>query len=452
VGHLPLLRFILVAAAASAGILVVFAPGAIAFLLPALIGLLGLIELTKSLWGQKEDPPMFRRILWWTLVAFATHLAIGGVITVSPSLTLYAGPDAVGYQQGALQLLASWHGNVPAPYLPVSKEGFYYLLAGIYWLLGVHPLAGVAVNSFFSAAIVPIAADTTDRLFGTMPARHVAMLSAILPGFLLWPGQLLREAGILFLLAVAANAVVRLTGRATLLRVLVFGIACAFMFIVRGNVAVMATTGFLGAMIFGRRSLSSGLAVALVGFACIVAFAVLISSSAALRDLFAQANLSQVDAVRGDLAGAGSSFASTVNISTPAAALRFLPFGVVDLLLGPFPSAGASARQAVGVADAAVMWFLVPSLVRGIRIGWWRTRRRVATVLFPAMAVAALLGLLLGNYGIAVRERPQVLVLLLPLLGLGLATRRRASVEPPAASAEPAEESMPVPAVAGSLG
>jgi hypothetical protein len=295
----------------------------------------------------------------------------------------------------------------------------------LYWGLGVIPLVGVAVNSVLAALTIPVLADTTDRLFGRRAAKVVPPFIALLPAFIVWTAQPLREALVLFLLAVATNAAVRLSVKVSARGVLIFTSAGAMMFVARGNVAVAAMLGFLCALVVGRQSLSSGLSLAVSLSALVGVAAIVLASSASLRQLMSQANLSQVDAIRADLsASSGSAFYPGVDVATPAHALQFLPIGLANLILGPLPSLGGSLRQALGVVDTLVMWFLLPSLWRGLRAGWARQSRRIGLLLLPALSVAVVLALLLGNNGIVIRERLQVVVMLLPLIGLGWSTRR----------------------------
>jgi hypothetical protein len=89
----------------------------------------------------------------------------------------------------------------------------------------------------------------------------------------------------------------------------------------------------------------------------------------------------------------------------------------------------------VALPDLLVWWFLLPSLWRGL----WSAKRRIGlralTLLIPAAMTGVALSLLIGNFGTVLRERTQVVVLLMPFIALGLAEHRRASTpgeEPPA--------------------
>ena len=55
--------------------------------------------------------------------------------------------------------------------------------------------------------------------------------------------------------------------------------------------------------------------------------------------------------------------------------------------------------------------------------------RQVLVHLLPAAALASMLALIIGNYGTVIRERLQVVVLILPFVAFGLAKRKGLVVE-----------------------
>jgi hypothetical protein len=202
--------------AAALGAMIVHLLGVIALVIPTTFAVLALIALVKALIRWPDDPQAQRRILRWTLGGFAAHLAFGLVITsLSASLPLLRS-DALAYHGLADEIVRHWSTGVPAPPLPAGKEGFYYLLAGLYWVFGSHTAAGLAVNAMLAAALVPVVSDLTHRLFGVSAARYVPPLLVLLPGIFLWTSQLLKEASVLFLIALAANCAVRMTARLSL--------------------------------------------------------------------------------------------------------------------------------------------------------------------------------------------------------------------------------------------
>jgi hypothetical protein len=75
------------------------------------------------------------------------------------------------------------------------------------------------------------------------------------------------------------------------------------------------------------------------------------------------------------------------------------------------------------VLDVAVLWALIPSLKRGLSESRRLHMRAVYILLVPATITTGMLALIVGNFGTVVRQRMQVVVLLVPLVSLGLSMR-----------------------------
>ena len=82
------------------------------------------------------------RVLRWTLVAFGAHLLFGLAVSSGAWSVQFFGGDAITYHGGATQILSHWTSAGVMPNLPSGREGFYYLLAGLYWILGPHADSG----------------------------------------------------------------------------------------------------------------------------------------------------------------------------------------------------------------------------------------------------------------------------------------------------------------------
>ncbi|HWC12717.1 MAG TPA: hypothetical protein VG455_16020 [Acidimicrobiales bacterium] len=406
------------------GAMVVYVSSGIALLAPAVVGVLSLFALTIAL-VPAADGAARARIMRWTMVAFAAHLAFGlAVANLGGIVRDYlAAPDAGAYHAGAQALLQHWEGGFPAPDLPAGKEGYYYLLGALYRVFGVHPVAGLAVNATLAAALIPVVSDTTRRLFGRAPTRYVAPLVVLLPGIFLWTSQLLKEAAILLLIAVAANGAVRLCQRFSPAPLLAVTVALVLLLTLRAWVALALAGALLVGIAFGARGMVTGVGL---GLSVVAVFAMLVAAGGLGYSGYRAAtssNLQQANAVRQDLATAGSGFDPDADVSTPARALSYLPRGLVQFTFGPFPWQISGARQLALVPDMLVIWLLLPSLWRGLRRGRPLVNRELLVLILPAIAVAMLLSLSVGNYGTQLRERTQVLVLVVPFVALGLSER-----------------------------
>nr|MDP8928068.1 hypothetical protein [Actinomycetota bacterium] len=386
-------------------------------------------------------------IMRWTMFSFAVHLAFGLVITGTGGAfaNLLQAPDSFTYHRLAIRIVQHWTGDFPMPKLPAGKEGYYYLLASLYWAFGAQPVAGLVVNAVLSASIVPLVTDTTRRLFGTAAADRVPPLLLILPSFMLWPSQLIKEAPVLFLVAFAANCATRLTERFRMLPLAGLAAAMAVLLTFRGVVAVVLAGGFLTGVAFGRRQVLGGLGTGL-GLASLIVLLLAFGVGYSAFDAAVNVNLEQADVVRRDVAvGAGTGFDADVDISTSKRAVTYLPRGLVNFMLGPFPWQIQGIRHMPVVLDVALWWCLIPSLWVGLRHAWWFLGRRMVLLVLPPFAAACMLSLAVGNFGLLARERMQVLVLLFPLVALGLSLRaaRRDVAAEPGSPSEPHDGEVP---------
>jgi hypothetical protein len=198
------------------------------------------------------------------------------------------------------------------------------------------------------------------------------------------------------------------------------------LFSLRPNVALVGMCGALVGLGLGLRNVGKGI---VIGFAAVaVAACLTIVAGIGHRGLLAAlgADLERVSSYRQALgAGAGSAINPDADISSPTAALAFLPTAASSFLLGPFPWQVKNVIQASGLLDAFALWILLPSLYRGIRTGIRDVGRRLWPLLGPALLLLIMLSLLISNYGTALRQRPQVMVFLVPIIAHGWVAGRR---------------------------
>jgi 4-amino-4-deoxy-L-arabinose transferase-like glycosyltransferase len=392
-------------------------------MIPIVAALLLLVAVCRAV--RPDDTPMARRVMKWALVSFAVHFLLGYVILQSASFAHSLASDATTYDLGARLIVAHWHHLGPLPHMSKGKEGFYYSLAVLYWAVGPYPLAGFALNAFFAAATVPLMFDVTRRLFDSDAAWWAVVIVSLQPGFLVWPAQLLREAGALFFLAVALDCAVRLATRANLSAALLLAADVGLFLTYRSDVALIVAVGLVIGLALGRRQVVGGVLVAgtVVAMGLVLVLALGVGRSG--YQLATSANLAQVSNARHDLARtATSGFDVSVSVSTPRRALSYLPKGLPYFLWGPFPWQARNVPALFSVVDALTVTALTPSMWRGFKEARERVGRMQLLLLLPAAALTLGLTLLIGNFGTIVRERLQVLVFLIPLAGLGIARQR----------------------------
>lgn len=407
----------LAAVALGAGAAIVFAPAVLAVAVPLALGAVVLRALVRVV-TRDEGPAAEARLAMWVGGGLVAHLLVGWF-----GHTTNIAVDAHFYDRLAQQVVDHWRHGFPFEPLPFGKEGFIYLLAALYRVFGHYPAAGVAVNCVLGAATIPVVYDTTKRLFNAEAARFVGPL-LMLPAFLIWTSTLLREAAILLLMATALNAGVRLSDRFGAGRFIVMGASLTLLFTFRANVALLLMASLLPALVVSRRELLSGLGTGLTVTAMILMLVVGGGIGYSGYKLTSGASLEQVEVSRDELATtAESGFSHGADVSTTKGAITYLPLGLTNFMLGPFPWQARGARQLLALPDVLLWWALLPSLCRGMVHGVRVLRRKTLLLFMPAGLIAAVLSLLIGNFGTAVRERLQVLIVLLPLIAVGLARR-----------------------------
>ncbi|HVE94939.1 MAG TPA: hypothetical protein VNB24_08475 [Acidimicrobiales bacterium] len=409
-----------VAIALVGGVVIAAAPAALAILVPLGIGIPVLSALTRSA-TRDESPEARARLGRWVALALVAHLISGWLTDVTNFST-----DAELYDRVARQLEVHWSQGLPFERLPSGKEGFFYMLAALYRVFGHYPAAGIVVNCVIAAGTVAIMYDTTKRMFTAAAAHCVAPLM-FLPGFLVWTSGLMREASILLMIAIALNAAVRLSDRFGVGQFILMTTSLTLLFTLRANVALLLMASLLPALALSRRQLMTGLGTGVTVTVVVLVLVVGAGVGYSGYKLSAGANLEQVEVSRLELStSAESGYTRGADVSTTSGALSYLPVGLTNFMLGPFPWQVRTPRQILALPDVFLWWMLLPVLWRGAFEGVRVARRKTLLLLVPAIAIAAPLSLLIGNYGTAIRERLQVIILLVPFIALGVA-RRRAS-------------------------
>ncbi|MEO5678265.1 MAG: hypothetical protein ABIS47_01210, partial [Acidimicrobiales bacterium] len=405
-----------VGAAVVLGAAVVRAPGLYALVVPAVISVGVLWAVLR--WTATDEGDV--HVARWTYGSYGLHLALSMIIGASGLTVTFFGGDANTYHIYSVALARHWSEGTSMPQLPAGKEGFFYALARLYEIVGPYRVAGLALTALCSALLVPLLADTTRRLFGARARLTVLPLVVLLPGFLIWTSQLLREAPIVAFLALGANLAVRLSEQFRPGRLAVLGLTVAVLFTLRANVAYVFGAGLLVGLALGGRHLIAGVATAaaMMGLVAALVLGGGLGESGYQRS--ATADLGKVNTVRSNLAStANSGIGKEADVSTASGSIAYLPIGLPQLLLGPLPWQVHNLRQVLGLLEAMTVWWLVPAFVRGIRRGGRRIGRRAALLLAPAAFITLVLTLLIGNVGTLVRERIQVTVFLLPFVALG---------------------------------
>lgn len=355
------------------------------------------------------------------MCVYGAHVLVAVLLAVTDVLPA---PDAAYYDQIAQWRLDYWQGRISfPPDANASKNGFPTLLAVLYAGMGRHPFYGALVNSLFATGAGVLIARTCQRIGWAKAARR-ALLLTLLPGFMLWSGLALREAGVWLLTAAIlyAGACFIDGDRVTAAW---FGVAGALgLATFRGSLMPVLVVAVMVGVYLSRKK-ATGMATA--GAVLILTATLLVGSrTGALSSL---SNESQLNASRASLATANSGFAATAYSST-SGALSQLPVTLPRVAFGPYPTAWLTVNTITPIIWAVWIWLLVNAVI-GFRV----TRSARARWLFvpPAAMLSVVIAITSGNWGTLVRIRDQVALILLPLAAVAMAQRnaRRNAPKPP---------------------
>src|SRR2546421_582413 len=373
-----------------------------------------------------------------THARFLVHVFVAGVIVRAAvgSAIYYAhwqgffGGDAFTYDYLGTTVLRFWRGEIATGYyqtmmgIYVARNwGMAYVVALIYAVTGVNMLAVQFFNAVVGAATAPIIFLCARHIFQNLRvAKLAALCVAFYPSLVLWSSQGLKDGPIVFLLAVAMLATLKLGERLTAkyFALLVFTLYGLFCF--RFYIFYMAVAAIVGAFFVGmRRQTTGGLVRQLV---VVLALGLSLTYMGVLRTAGSQieiyGDLETVQRSRADLARrANSGFAEDIDVSTPSGAISAIPIGMTYLLFAPFPWQVVNLRQSITLPEMFVWWASFPLLVIGI---WftikYRMRQALPILIFTTMLTLAY-SIFQGNVGTAYRQRSQILVFYFIFVAVG---------------------------------
>ena len=299
------------------------------------------------------------------------------------------------------------------------------MLAGLYRIFGNHPDIGIVVNAAFGAALIPVLFDVTRRQFGTEAARAIHHCLSLVPGFALGLLKLLRETGRFSYSNswIAFDCAVRLSAKTSMTALLTMSGSLALLLMFRADVAFLVAAGLVTALMIGSRRAVKGFVTGGAMATLLIGLVITAGLGYGGYHLITSTTFQQVNAVHQGSAQTASGFGVSTDIASPVKSARYLPLGLTYFMLGPFPWQIHGLRQLPAVPDVLVWWFLLPSLWRGVRAAARRYGRGVVLNVLPPLVLAGLLALIFTNFGTIVRERMQVILLLVPLVSLGWSCR-----------------------------
>jgi 4-amino-4-deoxy-L-arabinose transferase-like glycosyltransferase len=354
------------------------------------------------------------------LIAFAVRVSIAVFFEVFRDWRIFH-EDSEGYEYLSVALARSWWGQGPPFNLSETNSGFYYLGGAICFLFGPFKLNLALFNSLIGTLTAFLIYRAARRFVHIRVARLACALVAFAPSMIMWSAIALKDAVTTFLIVVCLVSCSELKQRFTLpalvgtilpilaMQPIRFYLVYFMMFAVLGSLFVdrglRALTG-----IYKQIFLMAGIAAvfSLTGLAGRT-----VAESEAL-------SFERVSVYREGMAqSARSGFSQNVDISTPGKALAFLPIGLSNLLLGPFPWQMSSIRAAIALPETMVWWLLFPATIRGAIFLARRRLSEISPVLLFAITLSCAYSLMHGNIGSGFRQRCQIFVFLFIFSAVG---------------------------------
>lgn len=361
--------------------------------------------------------PTTRRVIFVFLGLRLVMPLVFQLVSNSTTLLFAGGSDSLRYHltgtRVATELLATGHSishrGIPGTGAIDLAVGHFYAVAAPVQIVGDYvwnAVATVGMLLFWWA---------TNHLAGERRARYTAFV-LLTPTLLFWNAGIGKEAPVTFATGCIVAGIYMLSVRSNTLRgvgYLTIGVAVAGF--VRPHIALLLLLGTVvgvGAPRLKSKTKSRRLVPLAVAA---VLLAAVVPATRALIDPSGDRSL--VDAAydtaeSSTVIGGRSSFETS-----PTRSLGDVPFAVVTVLFRPFPWEVRTAPQLLASVEAVVIFATVVGTLRGLAK---RRLRFVPSPLVPMSATFTLLFCLafasIGNFGLLVRERMQVLPLVVLLV------------------------------------
>jgi hypothetical protein len=395
--------------------------------------LAGLVPAVVCLWiilrGQNDSQFLLRLFIGALVVRWVLAYLI-----YAKGLQSFFGGDAVSYDFFGNALSDVWRGigDRNAPWLLAQTDihrsgwGMPYYVGLIYYIIGRNPFAIQLINGVLGAATCVAVYRTAQSVY---PERRVARIAAILtaasPSMILWSAQGLKDAPIAFCLCVCMHYALKLRGRLQFKRIILLLVFLACLFSLRNYAAYIVFIASAGTVLFAAKKFTPKRVIQ--GGILVLVFGIALSYFGTSDVVPSGLDLKRIQAARVWSAGVSNSgFGGDVDITDPAAAIGFLPEGIMYVLFAPFPWMINNARQLITMPELIIWWAMVPFLLRGY---WFSIRQRLREsfgICIFTVGLTLAYALFQSNVGTAYRHRAQLFGFFFIFISIGLEQRRLA--------------------------
>jgi hypothetical protein len=359
------------------------------------------------------------------VAALLLRMIVGSLIFAFHAQDFFGG-DAWTYDSLGVTQTQAWAGDGYARILlahRISGWGMAYYVGGIYALVGRNLLATQFINAVIGAVTAIVVFVSAQEMFtNTRVSKLAACAVAFYPSLILWSSQGLKDGPIVFLLALAILATLKLGKEFTVKYVCVLVCTLLCLLSLRFYVFYMIATAVGGALVIGSRQFS---AISFVRqFAILIFLAVALTYVGVPKFASEQyetfGNLEKVQRSRRDMARRGESgYGEDADVSTVDGAISNVPLGMLYLLFAPFPWQLTSLRQAITLPEMLVWWASFPMMIIGVWFSMRYRLRMVAPILIFTTLLSLAYSVFQGNVGTAYRQRSQLLVFYFIVVAVG---------------------------------
>jgi len=377
------------------------------------------------------------------IAALLVRLIVASLIFANYGQEFFGG-DAFTYDFLGQTQLQAWAGDSYARVLlhnRMSGWGMGYFVGSVYALIGPNMLAIQFLNAVMGAVTAIVVFIAAQEVFTNIRVSKVAAASiAFYPSLVLWSSQGLKDGPIVFLLALAILATLKLGQKFTVKYLVVLVFALLILLSLRFYIFYMIATAVGGALVIGSRQFS---AISFIRqFAVLVVLAVALTYVGVPRFASEQyetfGNLEKVERSRRDMARRGESgYGEDSDVSTVDGAISNVPLGMLYLLFAPFPWQLTSLRQAITLPEMIIWWASFPMMMLGLWFSMRYRLRMIAPILIFTTLLSLAYSVFQGNVGTAYRQRSQLLVFYFIFVAVGyvvvvekLEERKRRQLDP----------------------
>jgi len=367
--------------------------------------------------------------------SFLRNIFLGGLLlrVVLATLLRYSGfadalgPDAKSYDEFAHDIINYWNNPSLVHFqlgIQQNNVAMSYLTAGIYFITGRNIFAPQLFNAVIGAATAPIIYLCSYTIFQNIRvARISCYFIAFFPSLVLWSSLGLKDAPIVFLLAVTMLCTLKLLEKFYFSYTLLL-VACLLGLLgLRFYIFYMMVVAVLGGFLLCSKSVKGSAITRQILLIFIVGAVVLGIGSFrnSSKDFETYGDLKRVQNMRrwGAIVSE-SGYGRDADVSTAEGAISFMPIGLVYVLFAPFPWQMTNFSQMIALPEMFIWWSTMPFLISGLVYSIRHKPRNIAPLLLFTTLLTLVYSLFQNNVGTAYRQRSQLLIFYLIFTAVGI--------------------------------